>query len=96
MSSKYITCKDCNRTFIVPEWEQNVYAANNKPLPTICSTCRKERRERMRARQKSRFTEADERFWISVMTNRIPVRRDTKHPTDDFRGFMGPRKNSIS
>ena len=81
--NKHIICKHCNRTFIVPEWEQNVYKANGRPLPMICSTCRKERRK-----QKSRFTEDDYRFWISVMTNRIPVRRDTKHPTDDFRGFM--------
>ena len=91
MSNKYITCKNCNRTFIVPEWEQNVYAANKKPLPTCCSTCRKERRERTRAIQKSIFTEADYWFWISVMTNRIPARKDTKHPTDDFRGFMSSK-----
>ena len=83
MNNKHIICKDCSRTFMLPVWEQNVYKANGKPFPTSCSTCREIRRK-----HNSRFTEADYRLWVSVMTNRIPVRRDTKHPTDDFRGFM--------
>lgn len=90
MKNKQILCKNCNRTFIVPEWEQKVYRANGKPLPTCCSTCRKERREQERA-NKNRFTESDYYHWIGIMTNRIPARRDTKHPTDDFRGFMKSR-----
>ena len=89
--NKHVICEDCNRTFIVPEWEQSIFKANGKLLPKICSTCRKERRI-----PKSRFTEDDYRFWISIMTNRIPVRRDTKHPTDDFRGFMNKRTNRVS
>ena len=94
MSNKYITCKDCNRTFIVPEWEQKVYQANEKPIPTCCSTCRKERREIRQALQKTHFTVFDFYFWMSIMKNQIPFRRDTKHPTDDFRGWLGQKKNS--
>lgn len=92
MSNKYIVCKDCKRIFILSEWEQKVYQVNDRSLPTICFTCRNERRRQKQESQRIRFTEADYRYWLSIMANRIPARRDTKHPTDDFRGFLSSKR----
>lgn len=92
MNNLYIICKNCKRTFIVPEWEQNLYQQNGRLMPVTCSTCRKEGREFRQSGQKEKFSESDYLYWNSIMTNRIPARRETKHPTDDFRGFISSRK----
>ena len=35
--NKHIICKHCNRTFIIPEWEQNVYNLNKSITYKECA-----------------------------------------------------------
>ena len=78
MSNQYIVCKECSRTFILPEWEQNVYQANGKPFPEICSTCRKERREQRRAEQRRQAIEKQ----MEIMQQEEQSFDDFSEPTE--------------
>lgn len=79
MSNQYIVCKECSRTFILPEWEQNVYQANGKPFPEICSTCRKERREQRRAEQRRQAIEKQ----MEIMQQEEQSFDDFSEPTEE-------------
>ena len=76
---KYIRCQNCNRTFILSEGEQKAYKTNGKPFPTICSTCRKERREQRQAEQRRRAIEEQ----IEILQQEEQQLDDSCEPTEE-------------
>ncbi len=48
MANMTLTCKVCNRQFLVIDQEQAFLKEKNLPLPTNCPGCRQERRLKLR------------------------------------------------
>ncbi|PIZ76495.1 hypothetical protein COY05_00850 [Candidatus Peregrinibacteria bacterium CG_4_10_14_0_2_um_filter_38_24] len=43
-----LECEKCKKEFLVIEQESNFYKRKGLPLPSICSECRRERRNNLR------------------------------------------------
>ena len=91
MEEKIIKCKDCGISFPLSVKRQEWYLAKGWTLPKRCAVCREERRKV----EHIISTISDYNFYSSMMKSGFIMKRNAKHHTDDFRGYMSNKKTTI-
>lgn len=91
MEEKIIKCKDCGRLFLLSIKHQEWYLSKGWTLPKRCTVCREERKKEEHIMD----IIYNHNFYASMMQPGGTMKRNVKHHTDDFRGYMSNRKTIV-